>query len=825
MSFNIEQYRNLFLPRHIVAGLGGADRNVLAFSLALFDDSTLIKRLGKLYDQSLDRMKALTHQEVQASATDISSRMATWMESSFTDSELRLLVWAQLRKAFDLTPKVAVSVKGASQLADDMTSALIHTQDPPAAIKSTKRWLYQRGWLSMDAPAVTLVDIVFPILDELLARQTRVPEGQPDDDRRETLARALQAIADLDETDHGEYLKQAGTAQTADAALRNILLSGGALGLFSVSVSSAGFSAYILAAQASAFVPFVSGPGLVSFVSVISNPVFFIGGTGALAYMLTQKASNQINSAVGASVIALLAIDGLRLGQRGLEGAIEAFASGPGAVETLDKARELANGTAVGPDLLKQYNQEWRRLAAITRSPNQSPSAAIINVMDRRTPEPDGEETVNAYLLGALTVGDLVFNAAAINPAVIQATDFARIRDLDSTFEFSQYAEDVMARNGELLTGTVSNIKGYVAELLVAAQLNANGHIVTMPEASNQQGWDLLVDGQQFQVKFHNDVDGIEEHFSRFDYPVIANEELKGAIPEAFQDQVVFIDGLSNALVTDITEDSLQSGADFFDAGIPMGALVITAWRGLQKLPARQISHRQILEQVIMDGSVRVGLAYAGSAAGATAGLVLFGPAGAWVFGAAAPVLAQSQTTRAINGIRNTTQTPAVKRWADNAHNAMNELQATLTTAVARKRQQLQEKYRAVSRGPTGDYLRWRFEDEQRFYRQCSIELAEITAANRPSPEDRFREMTRWMASSGLFAGVYQQSLRHVGKILQARPSLMNPEDAGHYTTKTKDFAKSAAETTGNAIKDASKWGWSVWKEKKKRRGGPTDGL
>jgi hypothetical protein len=801
VAFNIEQYRNLFTPRHIVAGLGGADRNLLALSLALFDDGTFANRLSKLYDQTRNKARAFTKREVDESAKDIRSRMSYWMENEkYTDSELRLLLWIYLRRAFDLPPKVVVSLSGAEHLADDMASALIHTQDPPAASKSTKRWLNKKGWLNENKPALTLVDIVLPVLDELLIEATddAVEAGsdaaiKTDEDRREHLAKALMALATLSEKDHEEFLKRTGAEKTADNALKNILIGGGTLGTISFAVGTAGFSAYILAAQASAFIPFVSGPGLVSFVSVFSNPLVAIGGVGTLAYMLSKKAADRAKSDIAARIIGLLVIQGIKSEHLGLQGALEAFAKAPG----------IASEPGVSDGLIEQYRHEWNQLADI-RCPTPAPLPdEVIQVMDRRPADVDDKksEKENVQLMGALTVGDLVFNAASINPAVIQATDFARIAELDSTFAFSQYAEEVLSRDSELVVGTVSNLKGYVAEFLAAAQLNAEGHVVTMPETSNQEGWDLLVDGQKFQVKFHEDLSGVKEHFGHFDYPIIANEELKGEIPEAFQDQVVFIDGLSNDLVTELTRNSLQAGADFSDAGIPMGALLITAWRGMQKHQAKQISARQVVEQVIMDGTVRVGLAYAGYIAGGAAGLMLFGPAGAWVFGGAAPVLSQTQTTRTINLLNNYTETPAIKTWKAEAHATIDKLQSTLSSAVFRNREQLVKKYDAVPDGPIGKYLRWRFLDRQHFCLQANRDLARISNENFPIPEKRMLEMTRWLASSGLFTGVYQQPLREVGKALNARPSLINHSDTEYYRTKTTELAKATSDNAGKAVK------------------------
>jgi hypothetical protein len=810
LAFNIEQYRNLFTPRHIVAGLGSAERNLLALSLALFDDGTFANRLSTLYEQTLNKARAFTQREVDESVQDIRSRMYYWIESHYSDSELRLFLWIYLRRAFDLPPKVAVSLAGAVHLADDMASALIHTQDPPGASKSTKRWLYKKGWLDVDQPALTLVDIVLPVLDELLLEATDgavKAEGdaaiKTDEQRREYLARALLALATLSEKDHEEFLKLSGAEETADNALRNILMAGGALGTFSFAVGSAGFSAYILAAQASAFIPFVSGPGLVSFVSVLSNPLVTIGGAGTLAYVLGKKAADRAQSDIAARIIGLLVIQGIKSEHRGLQGALDAFA----------KAPRILSEPGVSDVLIEQYRHEWKQLADIKRSPQAPLSDEIIQVMDRRIAAVDGKksEQENAQLMGALTVGDLVFKAASINPAVIQATDFARIAELDSTFAFSQYAEEVLSRDSELFVGTVSNIKGYVAEFLAASQLNAQGHLVTMPETPNHEGWDLLVDGQEFQVKFHEGLGGVTEHFSRFDYPVIANEELMGKIPEALQDQVVFIDGLSNDLVTELTTDSLKAGADFVDAGIPMGALFITAWRGMQKHQTKQISGRQVVEQVIMDGTVRVGLAYAGYIAGGASGLMLFGPAGAWVFGGAVPVLSQTQTTRAINLLNTYTETPAIRAWMAEAHATIDKLQKNLSSAIVKNRRQLAKKHDAVSTGPIGDYLRWRFLDRQHFCLQANRDLDRISNENFPIPEKRMQEMTRWLASSGLFTGVYQQPLREAGKALDARPSLINSTDTEYYSAKTTEFAKATSHSASKAAKEVSKRALKAW--------------
>jgi uncharacterized protein YaaW (UPF0174 family) len=75
-------------------------------------------------------------------------------------------------------------------------------------------------------------------------------------------------LEQMDEGAQKELLNSIGAEKLNDAAVRKVLLTAGGLTALSTSVGLAGFSAYILAAQASAFIPLISGPALVSIVAV-----------------------------------------------------------------------------------------------------------------------------------------------------------------------------------------------------------------------------------------------------------------------------------------------------------------------------------------------------------------------------------------------------------------------------------------------------------------------------------------------------------------------------------------------------------------------------
>jgi hypothetical protein len=540
----------------------------------------------------------------------------------------------------------------------------------------------------------------------------------------------------------------------------------------------------------------------VSLVSVLSNPFTVIVGSGLAVYGLGRRAATQARVAIAARVISLLTVQGLGAGQQGIRQALAAFATVP----------TLNADTGLEPELLNGYQNDWDSIEPIASKPLREPALRTRRAMEQPFDPLTHTERDNAAIMTGLTVGDIVYNIAAINPVVLEATDFARIEELAGTPAFAEYAQDLLSRTPAALTGAVSNIKGYVAEFLAAAQLSAAGHMVSMPEHSNEAGWDLLVDGEKYQVKFHHSLQGIRDHFERYDYPVIANTELVDSIPEELADRVLFVDGLSNELVTGITESSLTAGADLMDPGVPAGALVISALRGMQQWQVGQISSAQVLEQVMLDGAVRVGLAAAGKVVGASAGLLLFGPAGAWVFAAGTPIIAQSQTRRVINLTREYLATPAVRDWREASHAAIDNLCLRLKVLVSARRGQLLEKYRQTPRDTVGSYVRWRLADDGRFLAECGKQLDMLTAEQYPAPEHRFAELGRWLAASGVYQGGYQTELRSVINALKARPPLLNSRDINEVKEAAGEYFNRASEVAGKASDSVVGWGRDLLK-------------
>lgn len=799
-------------PVHIMNGLATADRALLATALALFEDSTFSRRLGQLYDTAANKVMELTGQEIASATASVQLGMEAWLSSEKSDDYLRLLLWIYIREALGIPARLSVSNRGMELLADDVTPAAIRVVDPvDGLLEQGKKWLC----LGEDEArhAVTLSDIVNPVLEELIetalnAVDSPVSEKEQAELLEEMLAKTRAKLSEMTEEEQKRLLDAVGAEDMNDEAIRNILLTGGGLAVFGASVSMAGFSAYILAAQASAFIPFVSGAGLVSLVSVISNPITVVAATGAAAWWFSQSANQQIQASVAVRILALLALQGV---SSNADGEFSSLRTAFSCVDQLKVTDHLAQ------EVIYKYQAEWTLLAPVIAKSLLDPDLKILQLMaqpalrDEKIRNewmamlfPSKAEEENAAVLATLTVGEMLYSAAAVNPLVINAADFSRTEDLGGVFDFSVFAQSVDEMSLEAARGALSNLKGYVAEQMVAAELVSRGYVVDFPATSNQAGYDLLVDGLPMQVKFHESLEGLRNHFERYDYPVYANAELADQIPYEWADRVFFIDGLTGDLVESITADSLSAGADMLNPDIPVFALAITAGRSLMQLHAGEINPLQAMEQVLMDGTVRVGLAVTGNVVGSAVGLLLFGPAGAWVLGAGLPVLSQAQTPAAVELIREVITTDADEKWKTDSHAAIDHLHQRLHVGLDIKRKQLIEKYKAIDISPLGEYVRWRIANDGRFLNECRLRLQKLTAVDIPSPEQRIAETARWLATVTLHPAHFQSELVAVTTILSAKPSLLD-EGLAQVEELWNDVASAISGFFSGSVKTADK--------------------
>lgn len=755
-------------------GLGAAERELLCACLALFDESTLMARLlawaekGKrvVFEDASDAGKAVAGLKV---AQD------NWMQDSgCSDEQLRGLLWIRLREALALPPRLSACRKGALAAGDDVAAALISALDPPSTVKSGRRWLAARGWLEQEEPAVALEDIVVPVLDEFLEASLDQEDAKVNSgDRRKLLEGALKRMTRLDAAEKQPILDAMEVNSANDRAALTIVLTGAGLASFGTAVNLAGFSAYILAAKASAFIPLVSGPGLVSFVSVLSNPITIIAGTAAVSSLAHSRAKRQVGATISARIVAMLVLSGLRSDA----GAARRLVNGFGQIENI----EAAEIRGVNSTVLDNYRKEWRLVRGAGRRQEKSVDVAVEQAMQRPIADiltsknpARRDELINSMALSGLTLGDLLYSAGAIDPTVLKAADFAHVANLSGRLEFGEFANVFLTADGVSLQGSLSRLEGYVAEHAVAAQLTAAGHQVDFPGSSNNAGWDLLVDGQPFQVKFREDVAGIKEHFDQFDFPVIANIELAGRIPEEFADRVFFLEGLGNETVAAVTERSLAAGDALMDPNIPALAFLVSVSRGAINVHRGRATPLQAVEQVMMDGTVRVGLATAGGIGGPVLGLVLFGPAGAWVFGIGAPIIAQSFTTRLTGKLDWWFQPPEKRKWRADCEQKLDALTETIESGLEAKREQLLAKIRRCPGNDAGRYLRWRLWDEVRYLEEIGSRLGTTGSSRQVSPEARLSKILRLVSMTSLHPVVFQLELLQATESIQLKPGLVD---------------------------------------------------
>tara|TARA_Y100000310_G_scaffold207240_1_gene207702 strand:+ start:962 stop:1480 length:519 start_codon:yes stop_codon:yes gene_type:complete len=128
----------------------------------------------------------------------------------------------------------------------------------------------------------------------------------------------------------------------------------------------------------------------------------------------------------------------------------------------------------------------------------------------------NNENSTSDISYAGLTFGDFIYDALRVNPLVIKGVDFSRSADLGNVFKFSLFSEDIADLSGSSLAGNINQMKGFVGERYVGQQLQSSGHEVEYPDNPNNPGYDLIVDGQPFQVKTTLDASLVQEHLDKY---------------------------------------------------------------------------------------------------------------------------------------------------------------------------------------------------------------------------------------------------------------------------------------------------------------------
>lgn len=264
--------------------------------------------------------------------------------------------------------------------------------------------------------------------------------------------------------------------------------------------------------------------------------------------------------------------------------------------------------------------------------------------------------------IAAISAGEFLYDFFMLDPLVVQGIDFARTEDLSTLFSLSEFAQTVDTSS---LTGDMAQLQGYVAERMVATELQAHGHDVVFPTTSNQAGYDLLVDGRPFQVKDLLSPQGVHEHLQRYpDIPVYVNEEL-GKYFEG--NPHVYVTSVSHEDVIATTKQTIGHAADLSDFEIPYITFIVLTAANIKRVWRNDLAIGQAIVNVFVDSTTKVAFAGLGKVTGIALGTAFFGPQFVLLSGGMGAILFGTQSHYASTFIKRMIAKKEEKELIDSA--------------------------------------------------------------------------------------------------------------------------------------------------------------
>lgn len=745
-------------PSSIIAGLIRADRHTLSLFLSLIENATALK---KVIDKTLDIKKSFKGRKTENHfGVRISETSTEIAESKLSDDALRVALWININSAFKIDPCLPTSPRSIG-----IATAAI--AEPVNALVNDR--------LRMEKNKKAACNVTFDeaVKDTILTLLKSVIEARetPEKQKEELLDLIKSQLSNLDK----ETLQKHGIKDLTNSSIRNLLVSSGGLISLMAATEAAGFPAYILAAKLSSIIPFVGGQTLVSILAVVADPVFVGILVPALGVKTTSNITEKMQKAFALTITSMLAISGFDLKWDEKTRSSELFYNTPGLLKELRSARRF----------LEIKNQKaYRQLAkksthGLELPPRPVLSAGAVKLLNQTINKYDPKLAVNDFLfprnqpsselaaLSILTVGDLLFDMSSIDKDVIEATDFARSADISDEFSFAVLADSILSLPISSQIGHEANILGYTAERVVAAKLRDQGHLVSFPTDANQAGYDLLVDGKEFQVKCSggSDLQLLETHFSKYpETPVMANGELAEMIldknPE-WASQVFFVEGYTHEFTNNLVTTSIEAGASLYETGIiPFLASVSAARNSYLWLKNKQ-SLQDASFNVALDTAAKGALSVMGGFAGKGIGLLLFGPAGGIVFGGAGAVLSTTQSHRIIDPFDKVLDKEKDQQLDKAAQDLLDECIKQLKAKLLG----IDTIINSFSNGDLSSEMayRWRWE---RFYVKTQLREAEAVKDSICTGERRAKMAIKFTYECGIHPVWFQDQYNEIFKLL-----------------------------------------------------------
>lgn len=257
-----------------------------------------------------------------------------------------------------------------------------------------------------------------------------------------------------------------------------------------------------------------------------------------------------------------------------------------------------------------------------------------INWLNKTTISAKNKET-GAYLF--LSFGDLIYDTLRVDPRVIDAIDFVRIDNLSNAFKIGeQEIKDRAIKSLSSLESLHANYTGYTAERIIALNYQQKGYEVVFPKSANNPGFDILVNGQEFQIKFQkNGINLLNEHFEKYpNIPIIANSEAAKEFHLKFPDKadLVIDSGFSYDVSSDLLLKSTDASVEIFKDENLFGSFlpeilgivsIISIVKNLGYLSKGEINSSTAFKNIAIDSAGK----FASAGLGAKIGSI-FGPIG-----------------------------------------------------------------------------------------------------------------------------------------------------------------------------------------------------
>lgn len=235
---------------------------------------------------------------------------------------------------------------------------------------------------------------------------------------------------------------------------------------------------------------------------------------------------------------------------------------------------------------------------------------------------------VEGAVVSAVSIFDVLYNTSRMDPHVLKGiSHLHNSQEFESLGDLTSYMKENILSSEEgskPWRQMVHKYKGYTGEEVAFDNLEAAGHEVEVPESGTEEGWDVKIDGEKFNVKITDNPAYIQKHLDENpDIKVITNKEMG----EAFSDNpnVIINPDLSVQEAfhtTNGTLDAINDIGDLID-GIPLITLTVSSIKNARRVIKGDKNITTALEHVVCD-TAAVGFGgWVGSEIGLGIGLAL----------------------------------------------------------------------------------------------------------------------------------------------------------------------------------------------------------